>query len=118
VSIDERIRAYIETEYFRDRERFAPVVDYAGKGLVDQSFIAREKDNYHKEWPIRNYALVPGTLQIRTAKLPNEYIATFSYEFSVRNGAKHEEGRIRTQLQLREEDGAYVITGINLRMSP
>jgi hypothetical protein len=117
-NLDESIKTYIVSDYFQDREKFAPVVDYYDKGPVDPSVIARDKKNFAEKWPVRNYSLLPGSVQIRKADRPNEYVVTFGYTFSLRNGGEHKEGQARDQLQLRQENGTYLITGVKQPVSP
>lgn len=110
-SAEESISEYIEFEYLQDREKFAPLVDYYAKGMVDKLFIARDKAEYAAKWPQRRYSMIPGTLQIRSAG-GEDYIATFGYSFSVSNDRDHKEGQGRTQLRLQRQFGTYYVMGI------
>ena len=110
-SLNDRIARFIEDEYLRDIEHFAPQVDYYDKGVVGYDFIAKDRATYARKWPQRQYQMIPGSLRV-SSRSPNEYSVTFEFTFLVANGSKRKSGRGATQVILQESNGLFLVVGV------
>jgi len=108
---NDRIAWFVEREYLRDLEQYASQVDYYDKGIVGQDFIARDKSDYARKWPSRDYRMIPGSLRI-SAHGPKKYAAEFSFTYIVANGSKRKSGRGATRIVIQERDGRFLILGV------
>ncbi len=72
----------------RDLRRiYASNIEYFGKRNVSLSKVAREKVQYYRDWPKRNYSLVPGSIAI-TWNSDKVADVTFLYDFEVSSEKK------------------------------
>jgi hypothetical protein len=103
----EWVRVFIEDFYLSDaaldesaiRTIYSSEVDYFGKNTsLDK--VAHEKAGYYREWPMRHYELVPGSIDIRWKSAE---VADISFTYDYRVAApkkKHSSGRGRAHLTL------------------
>ncbi len=106
-----RIKQFITEEHLKNREHYADQVDYFDKGLVSRKVAIMYKQLYDQIWPIREYTLVPDTLQISSDD-NRHYLIMFSYEFHVSDGKKHLNGRGQSKVALTYVDGQFFVTSI------
>ena len=90
---------------------YARKVNYFGKPGTSLDRIVKDKLNYYRRWPAREFTLRPGTLAIRPLRTDGRmYELTFMYDFKVASATKHSGGTgySRLQIDLAEGHGKIV----------
>lgn len=77
---------------------YAPKVNYFGS-LTPATEVARQKAAYYARWPIRSYALIPGSLAVKWTST-NRAEVVFSYRYRVASSKAHRAGRGRAILEV------------------
>jgi len=107
--LDDEIEKYVSDVWLRDQEVYAAVVDYFKYGVVDRTFIAKEKSEYAERWPSRRYSLMLGTL--RATKIgEGTVVTTFRFSYKVSNSTRSlsGEGAAEVTLQIARSGGYEV----------
>ncbi len=115
--VDERIEAFVTGQFHRTTEMgpeelrgvYADRVDYYGEdGKLVEEIIA-DKKNYGSRWPVRQFTVRDGTLEVADGDAPGVFTVTYEYDFLVRSDERESKGIGRSELKLREVDGGFQI---------
>ena len=106
-----RIRQFITDEHLKNKEHYADQVDYFDKGLVSREVAIMHKQKYAQKWPVGEYTLVPGTLQVSSVG-DQRYVAVFGYDFHVANSQKAIDGRGYSQVYLIYKHDHFFVTSV------
>jgi hypothetical protein len=106
-----RIGQFVTWEYLENREKYDDQVDLFSNGIVSRQVAEKEQENFDRNFPIRNYTMLPGTIIITSAS-KDQYVVTFGFEFSRAKtaDAKPETGNGRIQLRLKDRNGEFFVT--------
>ena len=77
---------------------YAAKVDYFGSP-TPATEVARQKAAYYAQWPIRSYALIPGSLAVKW-KSADRAEVVFSYRYRVASRKAHTAGRGKAILEI------------------
>jgi serine/threonine protein kinase/tetratricopeptide (TPR) repeat protein len=88
---------------------YAPRVNYFEKGFVDSNFILKDKSDYFKRWPIRQYAIV-GDIIIDD-KSNDTKLAQFNINFAVKNSQNTIKGTAVNQWEIKKMNNQLKIVG-------
>jgi hypothetical protein len=90
---------------------YAPVVDYYDKGVVDDSFIRKDLEEYRRRWSSREYQLFDSPIA-RAGSRPNQYRVSYRLGFVVSDRQRELRGTSSVTVTVEDDDGTYRITGI------
>lgn len=82
---------------------YRPHVDYFGRPQLPVRLVLKKKLKHYHRWPIRRYALLPGSLRLAPShKVPGAYDVTFDYSYELGDGDYDltRSGRGRAELTL------------------
>ena len=96
---------------------YANQVNYFGAGVVSQDFIAKDKKNYYRGWPVVNYEL-HGDILIEDPYMTDAKQVSYDLKFNVRNPkrGKISTGIARNILQLKRINSELKIIDIKQQM--
>ena len=109
--VTDALQAFVTEEYLAStrqtvadvRDRYSdPMLNYWGKRNVRLRDVVRDKINYFRRWPEREYRLVPDTLEVREAAgAAGLYHLTFDYAFRTSGPSRKAEGFGEAKLLVR-----------------
>ena len=116
---EEAIRVFLTEVYLSGtidsareiRETYAPVMRrYWGRRNLALREVVRDKLNYFARWPVREFRLLPDTLEIsRSRRDPFLYNVRFEYAFRTRRPGRVAEGFGEAQLVLEDLGDRWLV---------
>ena len=114
VDLEARLVRFVEGFYLSGenvepdviRTIYAPRVNYFGKRNTPVARIVKDKQAYYARWPSRQFALMPGTLEVRRIGFDGQiYDLSFVYDFDVAAVGRKRSGRGYARVQIDMSDG-------------
>lgn len=87
---------------------YAQEVDYYAKGIVDKSYIEKDRSNFFKRWPIRRNTL--GNISLEASPRPEEIRATIPFSWEVESSNSSKKGSSTIFLTLKIISGKFLIS--------
>jgi len=97
------------TEYVL--EIYADKVDFYKAGVVDRTFITKDKKDYFNKWPYRKYELT-SDIKVSKSEGLKQWISEFNYSYYVANKTRNLNGEAWCKLTIKE-GGRLKIIGEN-----
>jgi hypothetical protein len=89
-------------------EFYAPRVQYFDRGIVSKDQIAKDKANFFRRWPLREY-VVNGDIAVGPASRSGEREVHFDYVYAVSDRKQTRHGRGAVELKVRDIGGRFAI---------
>ena len=87
---------------------YANNVDFYNAGIVDKNFIFKDKIAYFSKWSERQYTLI-SNVEVTPGGEARTWIASFDYNYKVKNTKRSRQGNAWCKLIFREEGNSIVI---------
>lgn len=95
------------TEYVL--EIYADNVDFYKAGVVDRTFITKDKKEYFSKWPYRKYELT-SDIKVSKSEGLKQWIAEFNYFYYVANKTRNLDGEAWCKLTIKEDKGLKIVS--------
>jgi peptidoglycan hydrolase CwlO-like protein len=116
-SLKEFVLGYLRTVASNDtsvqRRYFADRVNFYGRGVLDSSNVAASTEEYHREWPIREWT-PRGEARIARLRHSDRFVVHQPFRWSVSDGSRHAQGDSTLYLLIhRDSQGELRIVNVH-----
>jgi hypothetical protein len=116
-SLKEFVLGYLRTVASNDtsvqRGYFADRVSFYGRGVLDTSSLEASTEEYHREWPIREWA-PRGEASIRRSRHRGRFVVYQPFRWTVSDGSRHAQGDATLYLLIRRDSqGEFRIVNVH-----
>jgi len=105
-SLKEFVLGYLRTVASNDtsaqRRYFADQVNFFGRGMVDASTVEATTEEYHREWPIRQWT-PRGQATIVRSRHRNRFVVYQPFRWAVSDGSRNDQGNATLYLMIRRD---------------
>jgi hypothetical protein len=115
--LKEFVLGYLRTVASNDtsvqRRYFASQVSFYGRGVLNASSIEASTEEYHREWPIREWT-PGGEAKIRRSRHPGRFVVYQPFRWAVSDGSRHDQGNATLYLLVqRDSQGEFRIVNVH-----
>jgi chromosome segregation ATPase len=116
-SLKEFVLGYLRTVASNDtsvqRRYFAGQVSFYGRGVLDASNVEASTEEYHREWPIRQWT-PRGEAKIARLRHRDRFIVHQPFRWAVSDGSRHAQGNSTLYLRIqRDSQGEFRIVNVH-----
>ena len=115
--LKEFVLGYLRTVAINDtsvqRRYFANQVSFYGRGMLDPSSVEASTEEYHREWPIREWTAL-GEATIARSRHRGRFIVHQPFHWVVSDGSRHAQGNATLHLLIqRDAQGEFRIMNVH-----
>jgi chromosome segregation ATPase len=116
-SLKDFVLGYLRTVASNDtsvqRRYFAGQVSFYGRGVLDASNVEASTEEYHREWPIRQWT-PRGEARIARLRHRDRFVVYQPFRWAVSDGSRHAQGNSTLYLRIqRDSQGEFRIVNVH-----